>query len=207
MSADRTSAAVLADIETQGVVGIVRSGSADAAESAARTLLGAGLGAVEVSLTTPGALAVIERLHGSGARVGAGTVRTLAQARDAVAAGAAFLVSPLLDLDVVTFAVERDLAVLPGCLTPSEMATAQRAGAAAVKIFPAHLWSPAGLRGLLEAMPDLRCVPTGGVSPASAPDWIAAGALAVGVGGSLTRGPDPEAAVTELLEGIRAARG
>jgi len=203
MTADQT----LAAITEQGVVGIVRAGTAEAGRTAARTFLEAGLGAVEVSLTTPGALETIESLTAGGAAVGAGTVRTLADARDVRAAGATFLVSPLLDVEVVRYALENDLVALPGCLTPTEMATAQRAGAQLVKIFPAHLWSPAALAGMLEAMPDLRCVPTGGVSAESAPAWVRAGAAAVGVGGSLTRAADPAAAVAALLAAIREARG
>lgn len=202
MTADQTVAA----IAEQGVVGIVRAASADAGLAAARTFIDTGLAAVEVSLTTPGALETIAELTGSGSAVGAGTVRTLTQARDAHAAGAVFLVSPLLDLEVVRYAVVNDLAVLPGCLTPSEMATAQRAGAQLVKIFPAHLWSPAALAGMLEAMPDLRCVPTGGVSVETAPQWVRAGAVAVGVGGSLTRADDPGTAVAGLLAAIQDAR-
>lgn len=202
MTADTTFAA----ITDQGVVGIVRAATAEAGHAAARTFLEAGLAAVEVSLTTPGALETIEALTSEGSAVGAGTVRTLAQARDAHAAGATFLVSPLLDLEVVRYAVENGLVALPGCLTPSEMATAQLAGAQLVKIFPAHLWSPAALAGMLEAMPDLRCVPTGGVSAESAPAWVRAGAVAVGVGGSLTRAEDPAAAVAALLASIRDAR-
>ncbi|WP_156253451.1 bifunctional 4-hydroxy-2-oxoglutarate aldolase/2-dehydro-3-deoxy-phosphogluconate aldolase [Pseudactinotalea terrae] len=202
MTADQTVAA----IAEQGVVGIVRATTAEAGRTAARTFLDAGLAAVEVSLTTPGALETIAELTESGCAVGAGTVRTLAQARDAHAAGATFLVSPLLDLQVVRYAVENDLAALPGCLTPSEMTTAQRAGAQLVKIFPAHLWSPAALAGMLEAMPDLRCVPTGGVSAESGPEWVRAGAVAVGVGGSLTRAEDPRGAVADLLAAIQDAR-
>lgn len=200
MSAVETFAA----IAEQGVIGILRTRSRAEASEASATLLTAGLAAVEVSLTTPGALQVIAEHAG---RVGAGTVRTVADARDAHAAGAAFLVSPNLDLEVVRYAVDHDLAVVPGCLTPTEMTTAQRAGASAVKIFPAHLWSPAALRGMLEAMPDLRCVPTGGVSPGSAPEWIAAGAVAVGVGGALTRADDASTAVADLLAAVRDARG
>lgn len=201
-----TAQTTLAAIIEQGVVAIVRTRTAEEGLAAAQTFLDSGLAAVEVSLTTPGALATIETLTGGGSAVGAGTVRTLAQARDARAAGATFLVSPLLDVDVVRYAVEHDLVALPGCLTPSEMATAQRAGAQLVKIFPAHLWSPAALAGLLEAMPDLRCVPTGGVGPDSAPDWIRAGAAALGVGGSLTRAKDPAAAISALLTAIADAR-
>lgn len=201
-----TAAETVDRIVRQGVVGIVRTGEAAEAASAARALLDAGLAAVEVSLTTPGALEVVAELAAEGRAVGAGTVRTPVDARAAVAAGASFLVSPELDLDVVRYAVERDLAVVPGCLTPTEMATAQRAGAHAVKIFPAHLWTPAALAGTLEAMPDLRCVPTGGVTPGSAPDWVRAGAVAVGVGGSLTRADDVHGTVARLLAAIRDAR-
>lgn len=202
-----TAEQVMSGIAGQGVIGIVRARSAAEATRAATGLIDAGLAAVEVSLTTPGALDVIAALHDGGTEVGAGTVRTLDDAHDARAAGAGFLVSPNLDLEVVRFAVEHDLAVVPGTLTPTEMTTAIAAGAHAVKIFPAHLWSPAALRGMLEAMPDLRCVPTGGVSPASAPEWIAAGALAVGVGGALTRSEDPRAAVADLLAAVQDARG
>lgn len=198
-------------VAAQGVVAIVRTGSAAAAAEAATTILDAGLDAVEVSLTTPGALDVVRDLAAAGRGViGAGTVRTLDDARAAHAAGARFLVSPVLDVDVVRYAVEHDLAAFPGCVTPTEMETARRAGAHAVKIFPAHLWSPAALRGLLEAMPDLPCVPTGGVGPADAAEWIAAGAVALGIGGALTRADDPAAAVAQLLGEIadaRASRG
>lgn len=190
------------------VVPVVVIQDLETAVPAARALVSGGLPVIEVTLRTDCALEAIGRIRAEvpQAVVGAGTVRTPADARAAVAAGASFLVSPELDLDVVRYAVERDLAVVPGCLTPTEMATAQRAGAHAVKIFPAHLWTPAALAGTLEAMPDLRCVPTGGVTPGSAPDWVRAGAVAVGVGGSLTRADDVHGTVARLLAAIRDAR-
>jgi len=80
-------------------------------------------------------------------------------------------------------------------------------GASAVKVFPANLWSPDALAGLLQAMPDLPCVPTGGIGPTNAAPWIHAGAVAVGVGSSLTSAADPEALVRSLLDTLSVARG
>jgi len=166
---------------------------------------------VEVSMTTPQALDAVAALaHASdpGATlIGAGTVLGADNARDAVAAGARMLVSPILEQEVIEVAREHDVAVVPGCHTPTEMVHALRWGATAVKIFPAHTWTPAALRGLLEALPDLPCVPTGGVSPETAADWISAGALAVGIGSGLTAASDPAAEVARLRERIDAVDG
>ena len=191
-------------VAAEGVVGIVRAGGPREALSLVESLTGAGLRVVEVAMTTPGALDVITEAAGTGL-IGAGTVRTLAHARDAVAAGAGFLVSPNLDTDVVRYAAAHDIACIPGCATPTEMITAMAAGAGAVKVFPAHLWSPAAIRGLLQALPDLPCVPTGGIDPATAPDWIAAGAVAVGLGSSLA-GTQAHLHVGDLRRRIARAR-
>jgi 2-dehydro-3-deoxyphosphogluconate aldolase/(4S)-4-hydroxy-2-oxoglutarate aldolase len=193
-------------IVADAVIGIVRAPAPAPALKLVRSLTDAGLGVVEVAMTTPGALDVVAEVAGTGL-IGAGTVRSVTDANNAIAAGAGFLVSPSLDTDVVRYAARHGIAVIPGCATPTEMLTAMAAGASAVKIFPAQLWSPAALRGLLQALPDLRCVPTGGVEPATAPDWIAAGAVAVGVGASLTRAADPKEEVAELRRRIAAARG
>lgn len=205
------SASTTEDVLTQqGVVAIVRTSTTEGASRATGALLQAGVRAIEVSFTTPGATTVIAEARataGPAVVVGAGTVRTPADAAAAYAAGAQFLVSPVLDVEVVGYAVEHDLAVLPGVLTPTEIEGALRAGARMVKIFPAHLWSPAAMAAVAEAMPDVRFVPTGGIDARNAPAWIAAGAAAVGVGGSLVRAADPAAALRELVDAIAAARG
>lgn len=201
-------ARALSELRRQGVVAIVRTRDPESALANARILLEAGLGVLEVALTTPGALAVIAQLRSEGADalIGAGTVTDIEAAGAAIEAGAQFLVSPNLRTEVIGLANRHEVATVPGCLTPSEMVDAIDAGATAVKIFPAHLWTPAALSGMLEALAQLPCVPTGGVSPQTAPDWIAAGALAVGMGASLTKADDPALQARTLQQAIAEVR-
>jgi len=198
----------MGQIRDCSVIGIVRADSGDRAHEQATALLAAGLPVVEVSLTTPDACEVIAQLAAAHPEsvVGAGTVLDATEADAVIAAGARLIVTPAFEFEVIESAIRHDVAVVPGCLTPTEMVRAMQLGANAVKIFPAHLWTPAALAGLLQAMPDLPCVPTGGVDAGNAPDWIAAGATAVGVGASLTVAGDPVAAVDRLRSGIAAAR-
>ncbi len=206
MTAQETSDLVRAS----GVIGIVRARDEATGLQQARRVLAAGLPVVEVSLTTPGALATISALVAEhpDAVVGAGTVLD-AETVDRVAdLGGRVVVSPSFQPEVVAAAVRRGVAVFPGCLTPSEMLAALALGATGVKIFPAHLWSPAALAGMLQALPDLPCVPTGGIGPDDVGAWIAAGAVAVGVGSALTAVDDPEPVVRGLREAVdRARRG
>ena len=198
---------VMSRIRASGVIGIVRAKDPDTAFDLVTRLQDAGLPVLEVSLTTPGAVEVI---RAAAARrigiVGAGTVLSVAQAEQVISAGAQLIVTPAYDGDVVGAAVAHDVACVPGCLTPTEMIEADRQGAHGVKVFPAHLWSPVALAGLLQALPHLVCVPTGGITPSSAPDWIRAGAAAVGVGSSLTSGADARTAVSSLLDAVVEVR-
>lgn len=198
----------LEQLRRQGVVAIVRTKDPDSALANARTLLASGLTVLEVALTTPGALGVIRQLRAeaSNALIGAGTVTDEQLAAAAIEAGAQFLVSPNFRTDVISLANHRAVATVPGCLTPTEMIDAMDAGATAVKVFPAHLWTPTALAGILEALPHLPCVPTGGISPQTAPDWIAAGALAVGMGASLTKASDPGQQARTLQRAIDDVR-
>ncbi|WP_411572901.1 bifunctional 4-hydroxy-2-oxoglutarate aldolase/2-dehydro-3-deoxy-phosphogluconate aldolase [Streptomyces acidiscabies] len=166
---------------------IVRGRSADAALRTVLTLVEEGIGLVEVSLNTADAYGVIARAvraAGGDALIGAGTVVTrehLLRARDA---GASWIVTPVLG-EGVHAAVEQELPVLAGALTPTEAYAAMAAGASAVKLFPASLGGPAYLRALKDPFPDMPVVPVGGVDADSVPEWFAAGALAVGVGSPL----------------------
>lgn len=199
------AAAVAAQIRAQKVVPIVRAPDEETGLARAASVLEAGLGIVEVSLVTPGALRVVEQLRAQfpEAAVGAGTVLDGAAARDAAAAGALFLVSPIFSREMVAAAREDGLVTLPGCLTPTEMVEALAAGADFVKIFPASAWSPRDLRGVLEALPHIPAVPTGGVSAQTAPEWVDAGAVAVGMGSWLTAA-EPEV-IRERVEKLRTA--
>jgi 2-dehydro-3-deoxyphosphogluconate aldolase/(4S)-4-hydroxy-2-oxoglutarate aldolase len=185
---------------------IVRAGDAEQAYTAATRLVDAGLRVVEVSLGTPQALDAVERLvrrHDGVAAIGVGTVLDAADVDRAAGIGASFIVAPTLNPAVVRTAAEHGLASFPGCATPSEMWQAAGLGATGVKIFPASLWTPRALADLLHALPGLRCVPTGGVRLDDIPAWLAAGALAVGLGSALAG----DSAVARVLEAVSLAPG
>ena len=160
-----------------------------------------GITCVEVTLTTPRALSVIEELRstlGDSAEIGAGTVMTVADLEDACAAGATYTLSPCVDREVLDRAQELGTPHIPGAATPTEVATAWKAGAAAVKVFPAsQLGGPPFLRALRDPFPEIILIPTGGVDEAQVADYLRAGAAAVGIGNPLTRdvftdGPNKE---------------
>ncbi|MFD1935039.1 MULTISPECIES: bifunctional 4-hydroxy-2-oxoglutarate aldolase/2-dehydro-3-deoxy-phosphogluconate aldolase [Nonomuraea] len=186
------------------VIGIIRAPSEETAIAYGRRLAFAGLAAIEVSLSTPGALNAVRTLA-TGAFVGAGTVLDAAQAVMAIEAGARFLVCPALSDGVIRAGHRHGVPVVAGASTPTEIVAALEAGADLVKLFPASQTSPKALRDLLQALPQAPIVPTGGVSAATAPEWVAAGAVAVGMGGELTRGEPEEVTprVRALLESLR----
>ena len=200
---------VAATIVRTGVIGIVRTGGAEQAVSLSRQIWQAGVSVVEVALTTPRGLQALETLREemSGEQVlGAGTVLDAASARAAVLAGAQVLVTPTLAEDVIEVGRRYGIVTVIGCSTPTELLQATTLGADFVKVFPASLWSPAVLADVLAALPQLRCVPTGGVTPDTAADWIRAGAVAVGIGSALTKGDDPGDRARALLAALRDAR-
>lgn len=180
----------------QRLVAIIRTSAADAAMGAARSAIEAGVRCLEITMTTPGALDVVAELRTGypAAVIGAGTVLDAAAAAAAVTRGAQFLVSPHLGLDVIASSLAHDVPVFPGCATVTEIVTAMRAGAPVVKIFPAAVLGPRFIRDVLAPLPNARMIPTGGVRIESAPDWIAAGAVAVGIGSALTEGGPEEVA-------------
>ncbi|WP_188895866.1 bifunctional 4-hydroxy-2-oxoglutarate aldolase/2-dehydro-3-deoxy-phosphogluconate aldolase [Microlunatus endophyticus] len=196
-------------IADSGVIGIVRTDSATHAVELARQLWDAGVRAVEVALTTPGGLEAISELATAvpdGAVLGAGTVLDAASARLAVLAGARLLVTPTIVEGVIEVGRRYAVATVIGTATPTEMLHAQTLGADFVKVFPASQWAPTTLSDVLAALPQLRCVPTGGIAAQDAAEWIRAGAVAVGLGSGLTRGADPAIQVATLLDSLRSAR-
>jgi 2-dehydro-3-deoxyphosphogluconate aldolase/(4S)-4-hydroxy-2-oxoglutarate aldolase len=180
---------VLRRIEEIGIVPVIRSPSADVALRAVEAIVAGGIPVCEITMTVPDAPALIRDVVGrlgDRALVGAGTVLDAAAAEVCLDAGAAFLVGPGLDLDVVGVARKHDVAVMPGALTPTEVITAWRAGADMVKIFPASAMGGASyLRALRAPLPQVKLMPTGGVNLSTLADYITAGAAAVGIGGEL----------------------
>jgi Entner-Doudoroff aldolase len=156
---------------------------------------------VEFTLTIPGVFDLVREFsQREGLVVGTGTVMDEHEARQSVAAGARFLVSPVVDERVVATANELEVACMPGCHTPTEMLRAHRAGAQLCKLFPAPGGGPAWVRSVLGPMPYLKIVPTNGVDEHNAGDWIAAGAFAVGFVATLFEPSDVAAARWDDIE-------
>lgn len=171
-----------------GLLAVVRAGSRADALEVASALIEGGVPGIEVAFTTPEAHRVIQDLsqeYADRILLGAGTVTTHEQVERATAAGATFLVSPGCDPELLPALLGTGLLVLPGTLTPSEVMLARRIGAEALKLFPGSSGGPSHLKALMSPFPGVPFVPTGGVSPENVADWFAAGAFAVGAGGSL----------------------
>lgn len=184
-----SSAGGIADeLRRAGVIAVLRAPSPETAYDAVMTLADGGITGIEVTYSTPGAAAVIERLQAAGRPellIGAGTILSAGQAAEAAGAGASFLVSPGYDPEVAAAMRAAGTAVFFGALTPSEVMRAWQGGADVVKLFPASLGGPAYLRSIRGPLPHVPLLPTGGVDPASLGAWLAAGAVAVGAGSEL----------------------
>jgi 2-dehydro-3-deoxyphosphogluconate aldolase/(4S)-4-hydroxy-2-oxoglutarate aldolase len=180
---DRTLRDVLAD----GVFLCVRLGADAPLVDACRAAVRGGLSALEITLTTPGALRAIEAMaRVDGAIPGGGTVLTPDDARRVADAGGRFALSPVFDPEVVDEAHRLGLLAVPGTSTPTEILAAHRHGARLVKVFPAAaLGGPAYIRAVRGPLPDIPLVPTNGVTPDTIADYLAAGSVMVGVGGDV----------------------
>ena len=194
-------------IAQERVLAVIRSASPAEAVAVGRALLAAGIRVLEVALTTPQGVDAIRALAAevTGDQVlGAGTVLDSGMASAAIGAGARFLVSPGLSPEVVRTGNRYGLPVLPGAATPTEVVAALEAGADMVKLFPAGSLGVEYLRALRPVVPQAALVPTGGISASNARDWLEAGAVAIGVGGSLTRGEGAAigARARELLDAV-----
>lgn len=213
-----TKDAVLQRIRTTGLIPVVRADSAEQAMRAVEAIKAGGVTVLEVTMTVPGAIAVIEKLvatYGGEALIGAGTVLDPETADKCFQAGAQFIVSPALNEKTIAFCRENDVAIFPGALTPTEVVRAWNAGADAVKVFPAGAVGGASyLKALKAPLPHIELIPTGGVSLKTAADFIKAGAMALGVGADLVDtkalGEGRDEIITErarqFVEIVRAAR-
>lgn len=171
-----------------GVVPVVRANSIDVLPELAKALMAGGIPVIEVTMTTPKALLGIERLAetvGDTMVIGVGTVLDATTCRDAIAAGAQFVVSPHFDPQIIAATKRYGKASVPGAYTPTEIVSATVAGADLVKVFPSSGLGPSYIRDLLAPLPHLRLIPTGGVDAKNVGDWLRAGAICVGAGANL----------------------
>lgn len=171
-----------------GLVAIIRATSGEQLTAVARALYEGGIDVLEVTFTVPNAvevLASVKRELGKQILLGAGTVLDPETARTAILAGAEFLVSPTVNLDVIRLAHRYDKLMMTGAYTPTEILTAWEAGADVIKVFPAEIGGPPYLKALKGPLPQVRLMPTGGVNLETLPAFLNAGACAVGLGSSL----------------------
>ena len=207
---------VLQIIQECGVVAVVRAKTSDEALKIAEACRAGGILGIEITFTVPGAEQIIralaEKYSPEEMLVGAGTVMDPETARIAIMAGANYVVSPCLNVETVKLCNRYRVACMPGAMTVKEAVDCMEAGAEIVKIFPASLFGPKIIKSFLGPIPQMKMMPTGGVSPENCAEWIAAGAVAVGAGGELTAGAktdDYEAVTrvaTDMVARVKAAR-
>jgi 2-dehydro-3-deoxyphosphogluconate aldolase/(4S)-4-hydroxy-2-oxoglutarate aldolase len=180
---------VMHRLMAEGLVPVVRVASASEAMDVARALKEGGVGLIEITMTVPGAMGLIEELarnYGNEIIMGAGTILDPETGRAALLAGARFVVSPTLNFELIALCRRYAAVVIPGAMTPTEILTAWEAGADMVKVFPAaQLGGPAYIKALRGPLPQIPLVPTGGVNIENAGAFIQAGAAALAVGGEL----------------------
>ena len=184
-----TKTEVIKRIRDTGVIPVVRATTADEAMRAIDAIREGGISVLEITMTVPGAVALIEQVasrYGKDALVGAGTVLDAETAKACISSGAQFVVSPSLNTGTIDYCGSQDVVVMPGALTPTEVVQAWHAGADFVKVFPAGAVGGASyIKALKAPLPQIKLVPTGGVSLKTAGDFIRAGAAALCVGADL----------------------
>ncbi len=171
-----------------GVVAVIRLADSSKLIKVAEAIYEGGISGIEITMTIPNAIKVIEEASksiGDYMNIGVGSVLNSETAQQAIDAGAKYVVSPIFKKEIVETAKKNGIPSMPGAFTPTEVQTAWEAGADIVKVFPADVVGMAFFKGVLAPMPHLKLMPTGGVSLTNAGDWIKAGACAVGVGSAL----------------------
>lgn len=182
-----TKSDILQRLRAQKVIALIRADGADSLLDCARALQAGGLGAIELTMTTPGAIELVARVSRElpDALIGLGTVLDADTARAGIAAGAKFIVTPAVRPAVIAVCREQSVPILSGALTPTEACDAWDAGADVIKIFPAEFFGPAYIKSLKAPFPKMEFLPTGGVTPQTVGDFLKAGAFATAAGSAL----------------------
>ena len=184
----RNTTKIVTALEHAGIVAVIRMKDPARLRAVVDAIAEGGVRALEITMSVPGAVELIREIAPTlpqGFVFGAGTVLDADTVARVVDAGAQFVVSPVFRREVIDACRARDVAALPGCFTPTEILDAWDAGADIVKVFPATALGPSYLKDVRAPLPQVKLMPTGGVTVENAGDWIRAGAVAVGVGTSL----------------------
>lgn len=208
---------IVQQIESTGVVAIIRASGSEQLIDVVEALRSGGITCIEVTMTTPNALEVIRNARqacGDSAAIGVGTVLDAPTANAAILAGAQFVVAPIIDLPTIELCRREGVPVFPGAMTPTEIVRAWQAGADMVKVFPTTSLGATFIRDLRGPFPQIKFIPTGGVTLETVADFIKAGSTAVGVGSSLVTKAalknrdfaSIKATAEEFLKRVRAAR-
>lgn len=203
-------------LRADGIIAIVRVDDLSGAVPLVQALRRGGINIIEFTLTNPAAVDAVKAVRDgidaseqAGLMLGVGSVKTLEQAQQCLDGGAEFIVSPITNFDIIKLCNDNDVPVFPGTYSPTEIYDAWAAGATAVKVFPARSLGASYIKDILAPMPELEVVPTGGVGEKNIADYVKAGVLAVGVGGSLVDKKAVAAgdwdAIERAASGIRAA--
>jgi 2-dehydro-3-deoxyphosphogluconate aldolase/(4S)-4-hydroxy-2-oxoglutarate aldolase len=203
---------ILTKITNPGVIAVIRGKTAEHALNLAKACYQGGIKTIEITYTTPDATKVIKQLPelGDDILIGAGTVLDAKTAQNAIDAGAKFIVSPGFDLATCKLCFDKKLPYLPGCMTIQEMLRALKENVEIVKLFPGSHFTPSFIKAVKGPLPNIKIMPTGGVNLDNIDQWIKNGAVAVGIGSSLTKPDDPTEITKKAQQFIQkaiAARG
>ncbi len=184
----QTRSDTLSQMLASGVVAVIRMKDSKRLLKVIEAIRGGGVKSIEITMTVPGAVGIIAELVKTAHEdvlIGAGTVTDVDAARAVADAGARFVVGPILNLDVVRYCHQQNLVVIPGCFSPTEILAGWNAGADVIKVFPATSLGPKYFKDLHGPFPDIRLMPTGGVTIDNVGEWVKAGAVAIGIGSDL----------------------
>ena len=179
---------IIKKIINEKVVAVIRLNESDNAIDVVNAIYIGGISSIEITMTTPNALQIIEKLnknYGDKLLVGVGSVLNKKMTEDSISAGAKYVVSPIFDPEIIEIAHKVDIPAMPGCFTPTEIYTAHESGADIIKVFPADVTGMKFFKAIKAPIPFLKLMPTGGVNLTNANEWIKAGACAVGVGSAM----------------------
>ena len=213
-----TKEQTLLKMSASGVVAVIRAPSIEILPELTEALLAGGVVSIEVTMSTPKAIAGIEMLAdrmGDKAVVGVGTVLDAGTAADAMRAGAQFVVCPMTDKAIIDTVIRQGKVMIPGAFTPTEIVNAWTLGGDVIKVFPSTALGPQYFKDILAPLPMLKLTPTGGVDAKNVGDWIKAGAVCVGAGSALVTKDamskrdwaDVTAKAKAFTEAVKAARG